>query len=296
MRKMDANLILLDANKYSLLHFKGSKFFYYTNSIFEDSHVIVCDNNTNELFKVVFCDHHLYYLYDTQMAKIDSLNKIGLAISNSNILRDNISYYQEIELRPLIYNIYDRNLFSNSTCARKFCSKVLQLTDINKSVALGEYTKIINEMLNSNNVVYFQEFVDYNTEVSNFLNVNNCAESIKTACEKHKKFFDALYKMYQTDSPFAGTYKVTKDKFTGNKSNNFDIIKISFQMVSNKSKVYDFINKHPEFREEIIRPIFNHHAMEYANFMRLYDVVLTTANELVFSFCFKEKAEKLLSK
>lgn len=271
---------------YSLLYYTTGYIFYKEK--YKSSNLLIFKNNkTNELFKT---NTNTYY-YD-----INDMKKIFVDFSNYNSIYNKLSYTVGGELRPIVFKYYDPEYLSNGSAIKTFCDKIIHKA-CGETKLSTDYSLQIKEFLNSENHVYFDEFCNYNKNAENVI-MDQYKEKIGSIIRnpKYSKYFDALYLIYLKDSPFSGKYKITKEKLSDTKSNNvFDIIRLSFTMSPNRKRVLDYVKNDQNFKENIVRPIFEYHVGKYANFMRVYDLVLTNSNELVFSFCFKEKAEQLLS-
>lgn len=158
----------------------------------------------------------------------------------------------------------------------------LKIREVCLETFVSRYTK-------NNDAVYFDSIIDkLNKTVDNV--EQEYSEKIHLQLEKKIDSLWIKYLLLEKDSKFSGSFSVSFFRYSGNENKNtFDVMEIKINMMNNYKENLDFIKANPEKVRTLLKEITDRHSKskKYANYLKLYDLVLTRGNVLVAKFCFK---------
>lgn len=186
---------------------------------------------------------------------------------------------------------YDTKLLSDSSSSlfRDYVSQKLNKTKIIYNVENSLKDQIINKIKSDNEPVYQSEFASF---VLGLYNRSNAREILGANTDAINIKFMLLKTKY-----FTGKYKAYMDKYTDTRKNNkvFDTITIQFNMISDYDNNLAYLKSNNKEVKSILKYVIetNKLSKEYANYLKLYSLILTRDNILVARFCLKDGLENL---
>lgn len=244
-------------------------------SPFNDSEVILIlrDRDTDEIFKAVL--------------KSSDLEKIKMRHGSLFINGSNSNTPRTLIMDNYLNEKFDVNKLSTVSreSLRNFITTKIDYDMIsinNESVE----SLIINEIFNDGNPVYEKEFADF---VYDLYQKSNAYEVLDKSYYGIKIRFILLCHDY-----FSGKFKVYTDRYDDNvKENTFDSINIEIRMNSDYNKNLQYIYHNRNYVNKLIRYILEHDetSKDYANYLKMYNLVLSRDNTLIARFCFKDGLE-----
>lgn len=289
------------------IHFKNIRRLCTDNQLSFNHVMVVINDMTGELFR--FDDSYL------------SKNKLLNNLLKCDMFDENDLNYMHycrnhISLRISMdeYIVRDKNFDSdiNTIMDSFYKTHHIDITKLDTSCLsiFRHYTrsfirKEINEMKAQENItsilIKYTKTKEccYLDHITNNLNVTyyDYSNIINKKLEEKLDNIRVKYLLLRSDTKFSGA--ATQIKFlrykNNKKENTFDIIEIQIMMMADYQENLAFIKANPEKVTTLLKEIVEHHSRssKYANYLKLYDLVLTRGNILVAKFCFKDGLEEL---
>lgn len=261
----------IDGKSYFNNFFKLNTF----ESPFNDSEVILIlrDIYTDEIFKAVL--------------KSSDLGKIKIRHGSLFINGSNSNTPKTLIMDNYLNDKFDTSKLSavSRESLRNYITTKIEYSMVSINSESLE-SLIINKIFNDGNPVYEKEFADF---IYDLYQKSNAYEVLDQSYYGIKIRFILLCHNY-----FSGKYKVYTDRYADNmKENTFDSINIEIRMNSDYIKNLQYIHHNRDYVNKLIRYILMHDetSKDYANYLKMYNLVLSRDNTLIARFCFKDGLE-----
>ena len=261
----------IDSKSYFNDFFKLNTF----ESPFNDSDVILIlrDRKTDEIFKSVL--------------KSSDLEKIKIRHGSLFINGSNSNTPRTMIMDNYLNQKFDVSKLSavSRESLRNFITTKIDYDAVSVNDESIE-SLIIQKAFNDSEPVYEKEFADF---IYDLYQKSDAYEVLDKSYYEIKIRFILLCHNY-----FSGKFRVYTDRYADNmKENTFDSINIEIRMNSDYAKNLYYLRENKKYVNSLIRYILEHDNMskDYANYLRMYNLVLSRDNTLIARFCFKDGLE-----
>lgn len=269
---------------------------------------VVLNNKTNELFKydpIIDKNKLLNNLFKSGLLNNNDLQtcKNAFAVQLNLALEEN--YISETDfdrdhiIRTILNKFYkDHNMdisklsYSSVTAFNRYTRSFLK--KITKEIKTQETNihTLITESIKNDEFTFYDVVQNSNGEIT-----SKFSDIINKRLEEKIDNIWVKYLLLREDAKFSGNHNVKFFRYTGNeKKNTFDIMEIQINMMGiNHKENLDFIKNNADKVNTVLHDIVNCHSRskKYANYLKLYSLILTRENTLVARFCFKDGLEEL---
>ena len=236
--------------------------------------LILKERNTHELLKCTVENNQIKKLY----IKGSILFINGLESPKGKFVKEYLE--RKFKMKLLSDN--------NKTGFREY---VMSKINYNNTRIRGEKLKdiIINKIQSDNVPEYEKEFAEFIYS----LFVNSDATAI---LDKYHSHFNIKFNLLRKDNKFSGNYKIYSDRFMDNTNHKtFDTFNIEINMYSDYDENLKYVKENIKYVKGLLKYIIEHESVskDYANYLKLYSLVLNRENILIARFCFKDSLESL---
>lgn len=256
------------------------------------------DTNTSELFKIDSENKDLAILLVESLCNNGIVDYKYIGAINHRITIDIARLFGTSNDSPkgrfvnkFLRDNYDMSLLNSSSTSlfKEYVSQKLSSYNIS-TVEKSLDDKIMNEIKNNNLTIYDYEFSSF---VFSLYDKSNAREFLGENIDVMNIKFNLLKTNY-----FTGKYKVYMDKYTDNTSDKrkvFDTINIELNMASDHDADMLYLKANIKDVKMILKDIIesNKISKDYANYLKLFSLILTRDNILVARFCLKDGLQNL---
>lgn len=236
--------------------------------------LILKERNTHELLK-----------YTVENKQIKKLHIRGTGLFIDGAMSPKGKFVKEYLEKKFNIKLLSDN---NQTVFREYAMSKI---NYNNCYIHGEKLRdvIINKIQSDDDVEYLDSFAKF---VYKLFVASDASEML----DKRYPNLNIKFNLLRKDNEFAGNYKIYSDRFMDNKNHKtFDVFSIEISMCSDYDKNLKFLKQNTKYVKGLLKYIIEHDSIskDYANYLKLYSLVLSRENILMARFCFKDGLESL---